>query len=380
MKILQVTAGLDQGGVERGTLEMAAYTVQQGATSLVASNGGRMVEDLIASGAEHRMLPLERRDPLAIFSNALKLRTIILQEKASLVHARSRAPAWAALLACRLTGTPFVTTFHGTHRIQNRLKRLYNSSMVRGIRTIAISGFIKQHIITNYQIPESRIDVAPRGCNPDVFSPEAVDQDVLAELRQSLGIGSTDVVISLPGRLTRWKGQGVFLQAMQQVVDLPWKAVLIGGPGKKTAYLEELKAQAGALGIADRVVFAGDQSDIVPYYAISDIIVSASTEPEAFGRVAVEAQAMGKPVIASAHGGALETVRDGVTGWLFESGNIDDLANKIRHALGSEAERKRMGDSGRQWVMEHFTIEQMCQAEWETYLKVMGSVSGSEIT
>ena len=371
MKILQVTPALGQGGVERGTVEMAAYTVKQGATSLVASQGGQMVQDLISTGARHIILPLERRDPFTIFANAIKLKTIILQEKVSLVHARSRAPAWAALLACRLTGTPFLTTFHGTHRIQNRLKKLYNSSMVRGDRTIAISEFIKRHIITNYQLPEDRIDTAPRGCNPEFFSPTAISQEVLNELRHSLGISSGEVVISLPGRLTRWKGQGLFLQALQKVADLPWKAVLIGGPEKKIAYLEELRAQAVELGIAERVVFVGDQSNIVPYYAISDIIVSASTEPEAFGRVAIEAQAMAKPVIASAHGGSLETVRDGATGWLFESGNVDALAGKLRQCLSSDAERKEMGNRGRQWVKEHFTVEQMCQAEWETYLKVM---------
>lgn len=372
MKILQVTAALEQGGVERGTVEMADFIVSQGAQSFVASQGGRLVDELEKNGSKHFLLPLARRNPAAILYSAFRLQKMIRSEKIELVHARSRAPAWAAFLACQLTGVKMVTTFHGTHRIQNRIKKLYNSVMVRGERVIAISDFIKNHIIENYAINEEQIDIAPRGFDPVIFDPDLISSKMKYELKQSLNLMTAgEKVISLPGRLTRWKGQPLFLEALAQVKELSWQALLIGGAGKKSAYNDELKALAKKLGIKDRVKFVGDQQDIAPYYAISDLVVSASTEPEAFGRVAVEAQAMGKPIIASAHGGSLETVKDGETGWLFDNGDVADLASKLRYALSENVDLARIGASGRQWVTETYTIDKMCQSEWNGYLKVL---------
>jgi len=372
MKVLQVTAALEQGGVERGTVEMAAFIAASGAESFVASQGGRLVEELLQQGSRHFRLPLARRNPVTILYSAARLRKILLSEKIDLVHARSRAPAWAAYIACRLTGVPFVTTFHGTHRIQNRFKKYYNNVMVRGERVIAISRFIKQHLMENYAVAEGRIDVAPRGFNPARFYPQAVDTERLRSLRETLQLADGVPVISLPGRLTRWKGQTLFLEALGRLVDLPWQAVIIGGEGKKSSYLDELKKLAKTEGISDRVHFAGDQADIVPFYALSDIVVSASTEPEAFGRVAVEAQAMAKPVVASAHGGSLETVRDGETGWLFRNQDCADLAEKLRTALSSGNALQHIGAQGRAWVEANYTIDKMCQAEWAAYSKIIG--------
>ena len=371
MRILQVTAALEQGGVERGTVEMAAFIVAQGEKSFVASQGGRLVKELENGGTVHFFLPLAKRNPCAIFYSALQLRRLICREKIDLVHARSRAPAWAAFLACKLTGVKMVTTFHGTHRIQNKIKKFYNRVMVRGERVIAISNFIKNHILQNYQVPEEKIDVAPRGFNPQVFTPELLDVQQLEDLKKDLSLTGNHKVISLPGRLTRWKGQILFLEALSRIRDLPWQALLIGGAGKKTAYAEELKMQAQKLGIAERVRFLGSQSDLAPYYAISDLVVSASTEPEAFGRVAVEAQAMARPVIASAHGGSLETVKDNKTGWLFNNGDAEDLAAKLRYALSEDVDLNQVGAAGRQWVTENYTIAKMCRAEWNTYRKIL---------
>ena len=371
MKILQVTAALEQGGVERGTVEMAAFIVRQGETSLVASQGGRMVDEVTSAGAQHISLPLARRNPFTILFCALKLRKLILKEKIDLVHARSRAPAWAGYIACRLTATPFVTTFHGTHKIQNGLKKLYNSAMVRGKRVIAISQFIRKHIIDNYQIPESRIDLAPRGFDLERFNSEHISFDQKSELRAQLGCRHEDILITLPGRLTRWKGQTVFIEALSRITDLSWKALIIGGPGKKYTYLDELKQLVQQKGLTDRVIFCGNQHEIAPYYAISDMIISAATEPEAFGRVAVEGQAMGKPVIASRHGGSLETVIDGQTGWLFKPGDPEDLADHLRYALSDCAQLATLGKNARTWVFANYTTERMCQAEWASYLKVL---------
>jgi len=371
MKILQVTAALQQGGVERGTVEMAAFIVAQGAQSLVASQGGRLVEELETQGSQHFRLPLVKRTPWTIVYSAFKLRRIIQQEQVSLVHARSRAPAWAAYLACHWTGVPFVTTFHGTHRIQNRLKKFYNSIMVRGQRVIAISRFIKTHLMTHYAVDPCRINVAPRGYNPEVFNPDLIDAKRICQLRQSLKLTKGVPIISLPGRLTRWKGQVVLLEALNQIKDLCWQVVFIGGENKKAAYLHELQNLATGYQIDDRVRFVGDQTEIAVYYQLSDLVVSASTEPEAFGRVAVEAQAMGCPVVASAHGGALETVRDGETGWLFKPGDAEDLAATLRRVLTGNDDLRAVGERGRQWVAQHYTIDRMCQAEWDCYEKVL---------
>jgi len=374
MKILQVTAALDQGGVERGTVEMAAFIVGSGGQSFVASQGGRLVEELVVKGSQHVTLPLAQRNPFAILYAALKLRSFILKHQIALVHARSRAPAWAAYLACRTTRVPFVTTFHGTHRIQNSLKKYYNSVMTRGQRVIAISQFIKTHILDNYGIDEKLIDIAPRGVDLDRIDPQKVTVEQLGQLGIQWGLLADRPVIALPGRLTRWKGQTLFLDALALIKELNWQALIIGGAGHKQNYLEELKDLACASGLSERVIFVGDQSDIVPFYAMADVVVSASTEPEAFGRVAVEAQAMGKPVIASAHGGALETVRDGETGWLFINNDPADLAAKLRLALAKETDLISIGIAARNFVKNEYTMEKMCTAEWNCYQHVLPDI------
>ncbi|MCK4691972.1 MAG: glycosyltransferase family 4 protein [Desulfuromonadales bacterium] len=371
LKILQVTAALNEGGVERGTLEMAAFTIAQGAKSYVASNGGKLVSELERTGGKHFLLPLARRNPLSIIFCAFQLIKIIRNYEIDLVHARSRAPAWAALIACRLTKSRMLTTFHGTHKIQNKFKWFYNSVMVRGERVIAISEFLRDHIIDKYKVEDNRIDVAPRGFDPSEFNPDVYDEDHNEELKSSLGIKSEEKIISLPGRLTRLKGQVDFLKALARVKDLPWQALLIGGAGKKSAYESELKKLAKDLDIDERVHFLGSQSDIARYYAVSDLVVSASIVPEAFGRVAVEAQAMATPVIASAHGGSLETVQDGRTGWLYSPANIDEMSEKIRYFLTNEIDLKEVGTAGRAWVSENYTTEKMCQAEWGVYMSLL---------
>lgn len=371
MKILQVTAALHQGGVERGTVEMAKFIVSQGAGSFVASQGGRLVHDLELSGSTHFILPLAQRNPLKIIYSAWRLYKIISIENIELVHARSRAPAWAALLACKLSGVKMVTTFHGTHRIQNRFKKLYNSVMTRGERVIAISDFIRQHIIENYQVSPEKIDIAPRGFDPQIFNPDLLDPMMLKKVRDQFSLSQAVPVICLPGRLTRWKGQELFIQALSRIKNLSWQALIVGGANKKSAYVDQLTQLVKREGLSERVFFAGQQSDIVPFYAISDIVVSASLEPEAFGRVAVEAQAMGVPVIASAHGGALETVCDGESGWLFPSGNAMVLAEKLREALSLKDLREKYGRQANKWVKNNFTVDRMCAQEWDTYMKIL---------
>jgi glycosyltransferase involved in cell wall biosynthesis len=370
--ILQVGAGMDQGGVEQGTLEMARHIVGERWRSLVASGGGRLVDPLLRTGAEHLELPLTSRDPFHIVQNALKLQKIILENGVSLVHARSRAPAWSALLACRLTNTPFITTFHGTYGTRGFGKKLYNSSMLRGQRIIAISDFIKQHILATYTVPEDKIRVVPRGFDPARFAPERITAKQMEDLWELWDVPSLTPVILMPGRLTRWKGQEVFLRALAKIEALSWKAVIVGGEGRKDAYLQRLRFLVQELGIERRVVFAGSMDDMGPVYAASDVVVSASIEPEAFGRIAVEAQAMGRPVIATAHGGSLETIKSGETGWLVRPNDPDKLALAMADAITDMPRLKRMGEAGKTWTRQSYTLTRMCMGEFEVYRDVLG--------
>jgi len=369
--ILQVVAAMDQGGVEQGTLDMALYIAQKGWGSIVASQGGRLVSGLKQANVQHITLPLKRKNPLAILCNAYKLVKIIRSNQVSLLHTRSRAPAWATLVASRITGVPFITSFHGTHRIQNKLKWLYNSVMTKGMYTIANSNYIWQHVREQYHIPEARLRLAQRGTDIGLFNPEATSNYQIEELRHQWGLDNRPVIF-MPGRLTRWKGQTVFIEALAKISDLDWQALITGGADNKHKYEEKLKNLARQHGIDERIIFTGSQNDLPPYYALAYITVSASTEPEAFGRVAIESQAMGTPVIATAHGGSLETIKDGNTGWLVPPNDAETLAKVLRKALENSKQVEIMGRHASQWVHENFTTRSMCEKEFSVYQEVLG--------
>lgn len=369
--ILQVGAGLEQGGVERGIVEMAEYLASSGWRALVASAGGNMVEQLLRVGGEHFELPLTQRNPAAIISNGFALAKIIRDAKVDVVHARSRAPAWAAILACKMTGVPLVTTFHGTYNRNFPGKTYYNSSMVRGRRVIAISEFIREHIQTYYHVPPEKIILAPRGYDPRFFNLQHVTSEQVEALWKQWEIPAVTPVILLPGRITRWKGHSEFIKALARIKNLPWKAIIVGGYGKKEGFFWELQTLVNKLGLQDRVLFEGSQNNMPLYYAASDVVVTPSLEPEAFGRTNVEAQAMGKPVISTAHGGALETVKSGETGWLVRPGNVERLALALADAITDTTRLKHMGAAGQKWVAEHFTINKMCAAEMSAYTAVL---------
>ncbi|MAI07533.1 MAG: glycosyl transferase [Magnetococcales bacterium] len=372
LNILQVTAALHEGGVERGTVEMSRFLVNQGCGSFVASSGGQMVEELTREGGVHFNLPLVYRNPFSILYSAFKLKGYIQRNHIKLVHARSRAPAWAAYLAAKWTGTPFITTFHGAHKIQNKFKHFYNSSMVRGLRVVAISQFIKDHVIENYGIEAEKIDIACRGVDLKKFDVNQFSREDVEALKEKWGCEGK-FVITLPGRLTRWKGQLSFLKALKEIEsDDSWHALLVGGASKKKNYLEEVKAEIERLGLISRVTLTGGQKDIAPFYAMSDVIVCPSLQPEAFGRVPIEAGAMKKPIVAAGHGGALETVKDNETGVLFPVGDHVTMAKILLRFIKGDIKTTEMGKKGYEWVLNSFTLERMCEAEWSAYLKVLG--------
>jgi glycosyltransferase involved in cell wall biosynthesis len=361
--ILQVTPALDAGGVERTTIEIAAALAREGFRPLIASAGGRLEPDLQTAGGELIRLPLDTKAPHTIIANAFRLAGIIRAQNVKLVHARSRAPAWSALRAARMTGVPFVTTYHGIYNASNALKRFYNSVMVRGAAVIANSQWTADHIAKEYRQTPKRIAVIPRGVDLAHFDPGGIAPDRIAKLRTQWDVAHDDIVVLLPGRLTRWKGQRVLIDAMAKLAREnalgSFRAVLMGDAQGRHDYEAELKRAIAASALQTRVQLRHHVSDMPAAYLASDIVVSASTDPEAFGRVAAEASAMGRAVIATDHGGARETVLPNESGLLVPPGDAAALAGALQ-ALSAVSTRDAMGAKGRAHIAARYTVDRMC--------------------
>ena len=361
--ILQVLPALDAGGVERGTLEMAEAIQEAGFRAIVASAGGRLVPGLEALGARHVTLPLATKSPFGIWRNAAALTRLARAEGVALIHARSRAPAWSALLAARRMGAHFVTTYHGTYGEGFPGKRLYNSVMARGERVIAISRHIAGHITATHGVASR---VIPRGVDLRVFDPALVEPARIAAMRAEWDVPAGAPIILLPARLTRWKGQAVLIEAMAEIPGAV--AVLAGDAQGRAAYVAELRALAAARGVALRI--PGHVTDMPAALLAAELVIHASTQPEAFGRSVIEAQAMGRLVIAADLGGPRETVTQGMTGWLTPPGDAPALAAQIRAALALPPEaRAAMGEAARQGVP---TMAAMQSATIALYRELLG--------
>jgi glycosyltransferase involved in cell wall biosynthesis len=331
--VLQILPSLVTGGVERGTVEITQALIGAEATALVASAGGPMVHQIERAGGVHITLPLTTKSPLGIWRNAATLEALIRDRKVSLVHARSRAPAWSAWLACERTGVPFVTTYHGTYSEGLPLKRFYNGVMARGRIVIAASQFIANLITARYNLDPACIRVIPRGVDPTVFNPDTVSGNRIAKLAEAWRLPDGARVVTLPGRLTSWKGHAVLLDAIATLNRPDVMCVFVGSDQGRHRYTSDLERQAAQLGIADRLRLVGQCDDMPAAFCLSDVVVHASIQPEAFGRVVIEAQAMARPVIASDLGGPVETVRHGETGWRVPPNDPAALAAAIATAL-----------------------------------------------
>jgi glycosyltransferase involved in cell wall biosynthesis len=370
--ILQVLPALRSGGVERGTLEIAEAQIAAGFRAIVASAGGEMVPALEALGAKHITLPLTAKSPWAMWRNAAALAALARAEGVALIHARSRAPAWSALIAARRLGLPFVTTYHGAYNEGFPGKRLYNSVMARGDRVIAISHFIADLIRARHGVAESRLRVIPRGVDPRRFDPALVSPARLAALRAAWGVAEGQPIIMLPARVTRWKGQMVLVEAMAQ---LPGDALalLVGDAAERPAFQAELQARIASLGLQDRVRLVGHATDMPAALMLADVVVHASTDAEAFGRTVIEAQAMARPVIASDLGAPRETVAEGITGWRTPPGDAAALAAALSRALAmTDSERAALGARARAAVLSGYTTAAMQAATMATYRELLG--------
>ena len=368
LTVVQMLPALESGGVERGTLELARYLASQGHRSIVISAGGRMVPQLVAEGSEHVQWDVGRKNPLTL-RFIPKLRRFLVDRQVDILHLRSRVPAWVGFLAWKSLPkqgrTHLVTTFHGFYSV-NR----YSAVMTKGEKIIAISKTISHHIQDVYHVPPERIELIYRGFDESRFRPAAISSKTLEHLAERWDLPEKrPPVIMLPGRLTRLKGHDVFFRALKKVERLDWLAVCVGDIADNTGYHKDLMNLLVNLQLADRVRFVGHCDNMPAAYLLADIVVSTTlSKPEAFGRVAVEAQAMGKPVIATAHGGSLETVLPDVTGWLVPANSDpDSLAGALRDALVDSQKRREFGNNGMAWVSRNFTATTMCRKTLALY-------------
>lgn len=372
LSVLQVIPTFESGGVERTTLDVARAIIATGGKATIATAGGRMVAEAERLGARVIIGPYDTKNPIAIWRNAARLAAIIKSERAALVHARSRAPAWSALFAARRTGVPFVTTYAGIHKASNAVKRAYNAIMSKGDIVIANSKFTADHVLAEHRIDPAKLVTIPRGIDIDAFTPANVAPDRLAKLREQWNVGTAPVIL-LPGRLTRLKGHTTFLDALAKLSHRNFTAVLAGGGGgDRDHYVEELKQQIKRLGLEANVRMPGHVSDMPAAYLLADVVVSPSTVPESFGRTPVEAQAMGKPVVATALGGQLETVEEGVSGFLVPPFDATALAAAIEKALAlDKTARDAIIAVGRTRVVQRYTVDAMCVATLDVYRKLL---------
>ncbi len=376
--VLQVLPALQAGGVERTAVDVAAAVARAGGRSIVVSEGGRLEQALDAAGVRSLHLPLTRRMPWSLAANAVALRRLIRDERVDVVHARSRAPAWSALWAARGAGAVFVTTYAGIYNAKSGMKRAYNSVMARGERVIANSAFTASHLIAEHGTDPRSVVTIPRGMDLHRFDPAAIPLERVERLRLRFGLTREPArpAALLAGRLTRWKGQALAIEALALAVQRGCDLVLVlaGDDQGRKDYRKELKLMAARLGVGERVHIAGHVDDMPAAYLACDFALAPSLDPEAFGRTAAEPQAMGRPVLAADHGGSRETVEDGVSGCLVAAGDVEAWAQALLVASRwTPAERDAMGAAGSARVRSLFSVEAMTAKTLEVYESLLSS-------
>ncbi|MDB5459729.1 MAG: glycosyl transferase [Caulobacteraceae bacterium] len=375
--LLQVVPRLDTGGAEQTTLDIAAAVQAGGGRALVASMGGRMEGGLKPSGAVLETMPVHSKNPLVMMGNAVRLARLIRRAKVSLVHVRSRAPAFSALWAARVAGVPLVATYHGVYNAKSPLKRWYNGVMTRGRVIIANSEFTRGHVIAQHGVDPAKVIAIPRGVDIGRFDPAAVSPQRVEDLARAWAVDPADrrVKILLAGRLTRWKGQTLAIAAAgrlktQGVED--FLLILAGDSQGRAGYLMELETAIRAQHLEAHVRIVGHCADMPAAYALCDVAIAPSLDPEAFGRTAVEPQAMGRPVIAADHGATRETVAPGETGWLAEAGDVSAWTEALAQAIQAGPEgRAAMGRAAMERARRLYSVDAMCAATLKVYADVL---------
>lgn len=370
---------LETGGAEQTTIDVARAVIEAGGRAFVATRGGRMTARLLADGARLAQMPVQSKNPLVMLGNASRLVDLIRRENVSLVHARSRAPAFSALWAAQATKTPFVATYHGVYKADSNLKRWYNAVMTRGDLVIANSEYTRAHVLAEHSLDPDKVVAIPRGVDLDRFNPSWVTPDRQDAIRAAWGVGPDDrrTRFLLAGRLTRIKGHLTIIEAagrMKAEGRVDFLILFTGDDQGRTGYGEELTRAIAEAGLVDNIRITGHCDDMPAAFLLADVAILPTTVPESFGRTAVEPQAMGRPVIASAHGGTVETVVDGVTGWLAPPGDADAWAKAMARAMDlGPGKRLEMGQAGMNRTRQLYRVDAMCAATLGAYERVLAA-------
>ncbi len=372
--VLQVLPELEMGGVELGTVEIASALQEHGIKNFVASQGGRLTRELSKLKVKHLTLPLKSKNIFKMRKNADALADFIKKNGVNIVHARSRAPAWSAYWAAQKAGVHFMTTFHGTYGLGPwGIKKIYNKIMTYGERVIVISNHIKNHILKNYKkTDESKLRLIHRCVDIDKFNPAKVSQERIIKAVKEYNIPDDRPVLTLIGRVTRWKGQHLLVEALSKMKNTNCYCVIAGDAQGRVNYVDEIKELAKKLGVGNRIGFYGKVLDPQALMQVSTVVLSTAIEPEAFGRISIEGQAMGKIVVASNIGGSLDTIEDGITGKLYQSDSAQALADALDWALNlDEAAKAKIAKTAAKNVKDNFTKQIMCDKTIAVYRELI---------
>jgi glycosyltransferase involved in cell wall biosynthesis len=369
---MQIIPELGPGGAEQGCIDVAAELVRSGSRALVVSHGGARIHELTRVGATHIHMPVHSKNPLTILKNIKRLRKAIREYHVDIVHVRSRAPAWSAYYACKKTAARYMSTCHAPYNINGKAKLFYNSIMTRGERVIAISNHVANYMLQNYKIDKRNIRLIHRGIGLDKFHTNRVTPAQMIKVSKEWRIPEGANIILLPGRITRWKGHHILIDAMSKINNKDVFCVLLGSDQGRKEYSAELETAIEEKKLGGRVRIVDHCSDMPAAYMLSTIVVSASTDPEGFGRIPIEAQAMGRPIIATDHGGAQETVIKNETGWLVTPGDSNALAQAIDEALRlNDNQRSVLATRAMAHIAQHFTREKMVDDTLNVYAELL---------
>lgn len=375
--LLQVIPEMETGGAEQTVIDIAQAVVHAGGRAFVASRGGRMTARLEADGGRLAQMPVQSKNPLVMLGNAARLVDLIRRENITLVHARSRAPAFSALWAAHVTGVPFVATYHGIYNARSGLKRWYNAVMTKGDLVIANSDYTRDHVVAEHDLDPARVISIPRGVDLARFDPRKVTPSRIQALRDLWGLPSPDSrrIFVLGGRITRLKGHLTIIAAAARLKAEgrdDFLILFVGDDQGRTEYRHEVEDAIGAAGLDDNIKLVGHCDDMPAAYRLADFALLPSIQPESFGRTAVEPQAMGRPVLVSDHGGARETVIEGGTGWRFPPGDVAAWTEGLLTAMDTSAARRRaMGEAGLARAKKLYSVEAMCEATLAVYVRVL---------
>lgn len=374
--IMQIIPNLGAGGAEQGCIDVAAELVKAGATSIIVSHGGHRIPEILRAGSQHIDMEVDTKNPLKLWRNAKKLRKLIQKLNVDIVHVRSRAPAWSAYWATRDTSTRFMTTCHAPYNIGEgswgKFKRRYNSAIAKGERIIAISHYVADYLKKEYQVDPRKISIIHRGIALDKFHPTAVSGERMIKLSREWRLPDGMNIVMMPGRLTRWKGHHVLIEAMALLKRPDTICVLIGSDQGRKEYRAELEQAVQDRDLEGQIRIVDHCNDMPAAYAMATVVVSASIDPEGFGRIAAEAQAMGRPIVATDHGGSRETIKRNETGWLVPPGNAQELARAIGEALDLDpSHRAMLATHAMMHIAENFTKERMTAQTLAVYAELL---------